>query len=204
MTENEQEGIALLGLYGIQAVRLVRVALACALLSTLLFIACSTLQMAYGFNVLVQILYVIAHPLAAFGVSMLLWSVVSVPDEVGGSRDKLPCLAVFAVIAYHLMAMVCFALAFKTNLYDVTVGVWWLRTLLCIFIIIDFIFFGDTLMTAAGVLLLIAFGAGGPYALPEGLGIAQWILAKLATIALYFVLYRCAVRIYTPEVEEKM
>ena len=199
MEKRRDKGIKLLGLRGVHAARLLRVALALALLSSLLFIGCSILEMTSGFNRVVQGMYVVAHLSAALGVSLLFWSVVSVPDEVNGPRDKLPCLSVFAIMAYHLAAMSCYALAYHTNLYDAAVMAWWARALLSLFIVVDFVFFGDAMMMAAGILILIAFGGSGPYSFPDGLGIIQWILVKLATIILYFLLYLCAMRIYHPK-----
>ena len=196
--QKHNKGIRLFGLRGVQVVRLLRVALALALLSSFLFIGCSILEMNSGFNRLVQGMYVVAHLSAALGVSLLFWSIVSVPDEVNGTRDKLPCLSVLAIIAYHLTAMVCYALAYHADLYEMVLIVWWARALLGFFIVVDFIFFGDTQMMVAGILVLIAFGASGPYSLPESLGIIQWILVKLATISLYILLYLCAKRIYRP------
>lgn len=204
MEKRIDNGIKLFGRSGIQAARLLRVVLALALLSALLFIGCSILQANSGFSRVVQGMYVVAHLSAAFGVTLLFWSVVSVPDEVNGPRDKLPCLSVFAIAAYHLAAMACYALAYHTNLYDVAVMAWWARALLSLFIVVDFIFFGDAMMMAAGILILIAFGGSGPYSFPDGLGIIQWILVKLATITLYILLYRCAMRIYHPKDERNV
>ena len=204
MEKRKDNGLKLLCLRGAQAARLLRVALAFALLSSLLFIGCSVLEMTSGFSRVVQGMYVVAHLSAALGVSLLFWSVVSVPDEVNGPRDKLPCLSVFAITAYHLAAMACYALAYHTNLYDVAVMAWWARALLSLFIVVDSIFFGDAMMMAAGILILIAFGGSGPYSFPDGLGIIQWILVKLATITLYILLYRCAMRIYHPKDERKI
>lgn len=204
MEKRIDNGIKLLARSGARAARLLRVALALALLSALLFIGCSIMENTSGFSRVVQGMYVVAHLSAALGVSLLFWSVVSVPDEVGGSRDKLPCVSVFAITAYHLAAMVCYALAYHTNLYDMAVMAWWARALMSLFIVVDFVFFGDAMMMAAGILILIAFGGSGPYSFPDGLGIIQWVLTKLATITLYILLYLCAMRIYYPKDEGKV
>lgn len=65
-------------------------ALAAAVAGTLLFVAGHLLPVAVPATVMLQpAMFVTAHLLMAFGGSILLWAVVSVPDEMTGECEVL-------------------------------------------------------------------------------------------------------------------
>ena len=168
---------------------LLKMAFVSAVLSTLLFVAASPLL---GINVYfpfpVQWVYVVAHLLGGFGVGLLLWAIVSEPDEQG-KRDWLQCAAVVTLVLYHLVAAVSYGFMFSYGLYKFAMMLWWARMVLILTVVFDFIVFGDELLNIAGVLLLLAMVASCPFTLPGGWSVAQWIVAKITALLLALMLY---------------
>lgn len=166
-----------------------RWALAAALASTLLFILGSyQAGIVPAASLSSQWLMVAGHLSAAFGNSVLLWGTIRAFYETE-PKTRWPNAAAALVMAYHLSAALGYALAFGYGLYHVTLLSWGLKTVLCCFLGIEFMMLGDGLLTAIGLTLLIACIAGCPFALPEGWGIAQWVVAKLAALLLPVLLY---------------
>lgn len=179
-------------------------ALIVSMTGTLLLIAGGLLPVGTPYFIYVsRSLFLAAHLLLAVGSSLLLWAVVSFPDEMTGERDMLLCSVVFLNAAYHLSAAVGSALAYQYGLYHVTLVLWWLRSIAGIFVALDFLINGDRRLQLAGVLLVLTYVTGCPYQLSGILGLAQWGIAKVVAISLYVQLYRCAVRIYNPAKAEK-
>lgn len=172
-------------------------ALAAAVAGTLLFVAGHLLPVAVPATVMLQpAMFVTAHLLMAFGGSILLWAVVSVPDEMTGECEVLNEGAAIVNAIYHLAAAVGVALGYRYGMYYVVLVLWWLRSLAGLFVIIDFVLRGDGSLQLAGVLMLLFFIAGCPYLLPDLWGVLQWAVAKVAVLWLCVQLYRCAVRLY--------
>ena len=179
------------------AVTVLRYALAASLAGTLLFVTAHFLPSTMpAFALMLRGMFVAAHLLLAFGGSVLLWAVVSVPDEMTGECDDLHKGAAILNALYHLAAAVGVAVGYRYGMYYVVLVLWWLRSLAGLFVIIDFVLRGDGSLQLAGVLMLLFFIAGCPYLLPDLWGVLQWAVAKLAVVCLCVQLYRCAVRLY--------
>lgn len=179
------------------AVTVLRYALASALLGTLLFVTAHFLPSTMpAFALVLRGIFVAAHLLLAFGGSVLLWAVVSVPDEMTGECEDLHEAAAILNALYHLAAAVGVALSYRYGAYYVVLVLWWLRSLAGLFVIIDFVLRGDGRLQLAGVLMLLFFIVGCPYLLEEPWGLWQWVVAKFAVVCLCVQLYRCAVRLY--------
>ena len=129
------------------------------------------------------------HLLAAFGNSVLLWGAIRAFCELTERKDRWLSAAAAFVMAYHLSAALGYVLAFRYGFLTVTLLTWTLKTLLCCILGIEFMMLGDGLLTAIGLTLLTACVASCPFALPEGWGVAQWAVAKLAALLLPLLLY---------------
>ena len=174
---------------------LLKVSFAASLLSTLIFILCSNkLGLANMCGISGQWLYVVAHVLGGFGVGILLWPIVNRREPDTGRKDIVLLSAVIAIVVYHLAAAVAYAMSFDYRLYLVILILWWLKTALAFFIAFEFIVCRRSDYTWAGISMIIAYVAGCPYSLPDTFGILQWIIAKMATVVLAILLYRCAKR----------
>ena len=134
-------------------------------------------------------LMVAGHLLAAFGNSVLLCGAIRAFCELTERKDRWLSAAAAFVMAYHLSAALGYVLAFRYGFLTVTLLTWTLKTLLCCAVTFDFMTLGDGLLAAIGLTLLIACIAGCPFALPEGWGTAQWVVAKLAALLLPVLLY---------------
>lgn len=166
-----------------------RWALAAALASTLLFILGSyQAGIVPAASPSSQWLMVAGHLLAAFGNSVLLWGAIRAFYETE-PETRWPSAAAALVMAYHLSAALGYVLAFRYGFLTVTLLTWTLKTLLCCAVTFDFMTLGDGLLAAIGLTLLIACIAGCPFALPDGWGTAQWVVAKLAALLLSLLLY---------------
>ena len=166
-----------------------RWALAAALASTLLFILGSyQAGIVPAASLSSQWLMVAGHLLAAFGNSVLLWGTIRAFYETE-PKTRWPSAAAAFVMAYHLSAALGYVLAFRYGFLTFTLLMWTLKTILCCAVTFDFMTLGDGLLAAIGLTLLIACIAGCPFALPEGWGIAQWVVAKLAALLLPVLLY---------------
>ena len=167
-----------------------RWALAAALTSTLLFILGSyQAGIVPAASPSSQWLMTAGHLLAAFGNSVLLWGAIRVFCKMTKRKDRWPSAAAVLVMAYHLSAALGYVLAFRYGFLTVTLLMWTLKTLLCCAVTFDFMTLGDGLLAATGLTLLIACIAGCPFALPDGWGTAQWVVAKLAALLLPLLLY---------------
>ena len=170
--------------------KVLRWALAAALASTLLFILGSyQAGIASALSLNGRWLMVAGHLLAAFGNSVLLWGAIRAFCELTERKDRWPSAAAAFVMAYHLSAALGYVLAFRYGFLTVTLLTWTLKTLLCCAVTFDFMTLGDGLLAAIGLTLLIACIAGCPFALPDGWGTAQWVVAKLAALLLPVLLY---------------
>ena len=167
-------------------------ALAASLLSTLLFVLCSSrLGIAWTLGLPWLKLYVCAHLLGGYGLCSLLWGLVSVPEPDTGRRNLLLCGAVVTVGVYHAVAAAAYALSFPLWLYYAVSVMWWVKTIGALFIAFDFFVCRDVRRAWAGAFLILYSAAGAPYYLPGILGLMQWGIAKVAAIALAIQLYRC-------------
>lgn len=170
--------------------KVLRWALAAALTSTLLFILGSyQAGIVPAASPSSQWLMVAGHLLAAFGNSVLLWGAIRAFCKLTERKDRWPSAAAVFVMAYHLSAALGYVLAFRYGFLTVTLLMWTLKTILCCAVTFDFMTLGDGLLAAIGLTLLIACIAGCPFALPDGWGIAQWVVAKLAALLLPVLLY---------------
>ena len=174
-------------------VPVLRMALAAALLSLLLFVlGCPQAGIAARYGLPGRELMIAAHLLAAIGNSVLLWAAGMVFH-----KDYCKCrvqlyAATISVVAYHLVAAVAYALCFASYLYEVTLVLWFLKAVLCCYVAIGFLMLGDPEFQFGGMMLLLANVAGCPYVLPGGWATAQWIVAKMATFGAAVQLYWCA------------
>ena len=170
--------------------KVLRWALAAALASTLLFILGSyQAGIVPAASPSSQWLMTAGHLLAAFGNSVLLWGAIRVFCKMTKRKDRWPSAAAVLVMAYHLSAALGYVLAFRYGFLTVTLLMWTLKTILCCAVTFDFMTLGDGLLAAIGLTLLIACIAGSPFALPDGWGTAQWVVAKLAALLLPLLLY---------------
>ena len=174
-------------------VPVLRMALAAALLSLLLFVlGCPQAGIAARYGLPGRELMIAAHLLAAIGNSVLLWAAGMVFH-----KDYCKCrvqlyAATISVVAYHLVAAVAYTLCFASYLYEVTLVLWFLKAVLCCYVAIGFLMLGDPEFQIGGMMLLLANVAGCPYVLPGGWATAQWIVAKMATFGAGVQLYWCA------------
>lgn len=161
------------------------------LLSVMLYVlANGWLGIATGFGLPVRWMYVTAHLLAAYGMTVLLWPIASEEeDDPDDNPDRWLQVAILTICAYHLVAAVAYALSFRDILYEVTFAMWLLKTVFCSFIILDLFVADSFVRNAAAFFLFVACVAGYPTLLPDNWGICQWLLAKAATIALAVALY---------------
>lgn len=188
-----------LPLFGwMQANRLLIWALAASLVSTLLFVSCSVRGGIGGYLGLpVQWLYVAAHLLGCFGNTILLWSILSIRlryEKEVTFATYFSCFSFYAVYAtaiYHIACAVSYAFVEVKTLYMFAVSMWVVRTFFGIHVALVLFKYGDSLFRATAVLLFIYYIAGAPYVLPAYLGIAQWIVAKLAALGMAITLYYC-------------
>lgn len=178
-------GIAAFGSYSV-----LRWAFAASLVSTLLFILGSyQAGIVPAASPSSQWLMTAGHLLAAFGNSVLLWGAIRAFCELTERKSHWLSAAAAFVMAYHLSAALGYVLAFGYGFLTVTLLTWTLKTILCCAVTFDFMTLGDGLLAATGLTLLIACIAGSPFALPDGWGIAQWVVAKLAALLLPVLLY---------------
>ncbi|MCR4809971.1 MAG: hypothetical protein K5896_08945 [Prevotella sp.] len=169
-----------------------RIALIAALLSTLLFIlGSSQAGIASLFGLSIARLNMSGHLFGTVGNGLLIWAATTVSD-MEARRDRLPLVAIVLTIAYHLVAIVGYAVGFQYGLFEVTLAFWALKTLLWCALAFDFLTLDDSQFRAAGVLLLLAGIASCPFSLPGGWGLAQWIVAKLSACVLALELYSCS------------
>ena len=167
-----------------------RWALAAALASTLLFILGSyQAGIVPAASLSSQWLMVTGHLLAAFGNSVLLWGAIRAFCELTERKSRWLSAAAVFVMAYHLSAALGYMFTFRYGFITVTLLTWTLKTILCCAVTFDFMTLGDGLLAAIGLTLLIACIAGCPFALPDGWGTAQWVVAKLAALLLPVLLY---------------
>jgi hypothetical protein len=176
----------------LRTTRYLRVALIAALLSTLLFIlGSSQAGIASFFGLPIARLNMAGHLFGIVGNGLLIWAATTVSD-MEARRGKLPLVAIVLTVAYHLVAIVGYAVDFQYGLFTVTFAFWALKTLLWFALAIDFMTLIDSQFRVAGVLLLMAGIASSPFSLPGGWGITQWIVAKLAACGLALQLYLCS------------
>lgn len=142
--------------------------------------------------------FVLASLLSGYGIGVLLWSVVGIPHTDDGKRSWDKCSAVIAVVLYHLAAAIGYFLMFPRFMYVFTLGLWTIKTLLCFFIITDFLFVPDSALRKLGVLLFLVCTLWCPFLLPDLWGAIQWFAAKIAFIALAIELFRYSWRMYKP------
>lgn len=165
-------------------------ALATALLSTLLFIlGCHQAGIASALSLNSQWLMVAGHLFGAFGNGVLLWIATSAFSEMVNRKNHWLCSVAVFVTAYHLIAAMGYSVGFRYDFFYITLLLWGLKTILCLYAAFDFMTLGDGLLEAIGLTLLVASLSGSPFALPAGWGIAQWILAKLTALLLAILLY---------------
>ena len=172
--------------------RYLRIALIAALLSTLLFIlGSSQAGIASLFGLPYIRLNMAGHLFGIVGNGLLIWAATTVSD-MEARRDKLPLVAIVLTIAYHLVAIVGYAIDFQYGLFEVTMVFWALKTLLWCALALDFLTLDDSRFRVAGVLLLLAGIASCPFSLSGGWGMAQWIVAKSSACGLALQLYWCS------------
>lgn len=169
-----------------------------ALSAAVLYFVCNGPQ---GVNMLMgvpeQWLFVTTHLLAGYGMGVLLWAVVGQPKVSGSRRNWWQCSAVIAVVAYHLSAAVgCSPLAFA-GIDELMLVLWVLKTLLCLFIIYDFLVLEDSLHEA-GIAMLIACVSNCPYYLPGGWAVTQWMVFNITFALLAIELFCRAWQLYMP------
>ena len=176
----------------LRSTRYLRMALVAALLSTLLFILGSSQSGIASLFGLPSIRLIMAgHLFGTVGNGLLIWAATTASD-MEARRNRLPLVAIVLTIAYHLVAIVGYAVGFQYGLFEVTLAFWALKTLLWCALAFDFLTLDDSQFRAAGVLLLLAGIASSPFLLPGGWGIAQWIVAKSSACGLALQLYLCS------------
>ena len=176
----------------LRTTRYLRIALAAALLSTLLFVlGSSQAGIASLFGLPFKRLNMAGHLFGMVGNGLLIWAATTVSD-MEARRGRLPLVAVVLTIAYHLVATMGYAVGFQYGLFEITFAFWTLKTLLWCALAIDFMTLIDSQFRAAGVLLLMAGISSSPFSLPGGWGIAQWIVARLLACCLALQLYWCS------------
>ena len=173
-----------------------RWALAATLASTLLFILGSyQAGIVPAASPSSQWLMTAGHLLAAFGNSVLLWGTIAAFGRFTSRNLTIFYLSVPLVAAYHLAAAIGYLFGFYYNPYTVaTMLLWSLKTILCCLVAFAFMSFGnkyyrDDLFRITALTLLTVSIAGCPFALPDGWGTAQWVVAKLAALLLPVLLY---------------
>ena len=135
-------------------------------------------------------MYTAGHLLAGYGMSVLLWPLCMDDDDDGIRRpDRWKQAAIVTICFYHLVAAVAYFLLFAGLLSELTLASWVLKTLFCGFFIIPCLLSGDFFLGIVGVLLLVVCVAGCPFLLPDSWAIAQWVVAKVATVLLAVELY---------------
>ena len=173
-----------------------RWALAAALTSTLLFILGSyQAGIVPAASPSSQWLMTAGHLLAAFGNSVLLWGTIAAFGRFTSRNLTIFYLSVPLVAAYHLAAAIGYLFGFYYTPYTVaTMLLWSLKTILCCLVAFAFLSLGnkyyrDDLFRITALTLLTVSIAGCPFSLPDGWGIAQWVVAKLAALLLPVLLY---------------
>ena len=169
------------------------------LTAVLLYVVCNQwlgISMLIGPHV--RWMFVLGSLLSGYGIGVLLWSVVGKPDNDSGKRSWDKCSAVIAVVLYHIAAAIGYFFMFPRFLYILALGLWIIKTLLCFFIITDFLFVPDSNLRKLGVLLLLVCTLWCPYLLPDPWGAIQWFLAKIAFVVLAIELFRYSWRMYKP------
>lgn len=165
-------------------------AMIAALSSVLTFaVCCRWLSFADLLNPLIPGLFTMAHLLAAYGMGVLLWAVVGLPDEAGKHINHWKLVAVLFIVAYHVTAAAGNALSFRLDLMDITEVLWFVKTFFCFFIIFDFIMKDDSPLQEIGLLMFVACIASCPYQLPNGWDIFQWFVDKVSTAAFALELF---------------
>ena len=173
-----------------------RWALAAALASTLLFVLGSyQAGIASALSLNGRWLMTAGHLLAAFGNSVLLWGTIAAFGRFTSRNLTIFYLSVPLVAAYHLAAAIGYLFGFYYTPYTVaTMLLWSLKTILCCLVAFAFLSLGnkyyrDDLFRITALTLLTVSIAGCPFSLPDGWGIAQWVVAKLAALLLPVLLY---------------
>ena len=177
---------------------LMRTALASMLLAAVLFLLAGRwVEATFGYGLPYRWMYVVAHLLSAYGMGVLLRPVVRRRDMLRSHHsvllDKGPnrweLTAVWAIVAFHLVAAVMYALEFAWFLYEVTFAFWLLKTFFCAFLIYDFLTEDHLALRPAGMLLIVICVAGSPFHLPGNWAFVQWFTVKVVTAAFAIELY---------------
>ena len=146
----------------------------------------------------VQWLFVTAHLLSGYGMGVLLWAVVGQFKESCCRRNWWQCLAVIAIVGYHLSAAVGYSPLSFSGIDGVTFVLWMLKTLLCLFIIYDFLMPEDSPLHEAGIAMLITCVSSCPYQLRGNWALTQWMVFNITFTMLAIELFCHAWQLYMP------